>query len=109
MTKKKFILMTLMMVMLPLSSVQVSAASRPIPLTGGYVDPTLGDDNQRSPLAIPLIEIEDYTLFFVTPCDSSVLRLLDEDGDVYSTVMQVLVPTILTSTPGRIPAPTAPA
>ena len=87
MTKKKFILMTLMMVMLPLSSVQVSAASRPIPLTGGYVDPTLGDDNQRSPLAIPLIEIEDYTLFFVTPCDSSVLRLLDEDGDVYSTVI----------------------
>lgn len=34
MTKKKFILITLMMVMLPLSGVQVSAASTPTSIGG---------------------------------------------------------------------------
>ena len=88
MSKKLFILMTLMMVMLPSSSVRVSAASTPIPLTGGYVDPTAGHDYPRTPMLAPTIEIEDYTLFFITPCDGSALRLLDGDGDlVYSTVI----------------------
>lgn len=90
MTKKKYILMTLMMVMLPLSSVQVSAASTPIPLMGGYSDPNGmgGIGGQRGPLVIPEVEIDGYSLFFITPCDSSVLCLLDEDGDVvYSTVI----------------------
>lgn len=90
MRKRLFVLMTLMMVMLPLSSVQVSAASRPIPLTGGYIDPD-GEgetDGQRGPLVIPVVEIDGHSLFFVTPCDGCVLRLLDENRDVvYSTVI----------------------
>ena len=90
MTKKKFILMTLMMVMLPLSSVQVSAASRPIPLTGGYIDPNnpKDGDGQRGSVGIPVVEIEDYILFLITPCDGSVLRLLDEtETVVYTTIV----------------------
>lgn len=42
MAKKSFLLMTLMMAMLLLSSVRVSAASTPIPLTGEYIDPHKG-------------------------------------------------------------------
>jgi hypothetical protein len=90
MTKKKFILMTLMMVMLPLSGVQVSAASTPIPLTGGYVDPTAGHDYPRTIIGVPQIEIEDYTLFFISPCDGSELRLVDENSNVvYTTIIPV--------------------
>ena len=74
--------------MLPLSGVQVSAASTPIPLTGGYVDPTAGHDYPRTIIGVPIIEIEDNTLFFMTPCDGNVLRLLDEGGAVvYTTVV----------------------
>lgn len=62
MRKKLFILMTLMMVTFPLSSVQVSAASTPIPLTGGYINPN-GEgetDGQRGPLVIPVVEIDGH-------------------------------------------------
>ena len=84
-----------MMVMLPLSSVQVSAASRQIPLTGGYVDPTKPEhDGNRGGIEIPQLEIEGYTLFLITPCDGSVLRLLDEDETVVYTIV---VPNSATS------------
>ena len=80
--------MALMMAMLLLSSVRVSAASTPIPLTGGYIDPKEGEEYHRSQALVPELEIDDYTLFFMTPCDGCVLRLLDENRDVvYSTVI----------------------
>jgi hypothetical protein len=90
MAKEKNLIMALMMAMLPLLSVRVSAASTPIPLTGGYEDPNGvgGIGAHRSPVAIPEIKIDGYTLFFMTPCDGCVLRLLDENRDVvYSTVI----------------------
>lgn len=88
MAKKSFLLMTLMMAMLSLSSVRVSAASTPIPLTGEYIDPKEGEEYHRSQALVPELEIDDYTLFFMTPCDGCVLRLLDENRDVvYSTVI----------------------
>lgn len=89
MTKKYLVLLVLMMVMFPLSSLRVSAASIPIHLTGGYVDPTEDEDHQRSPMLIPLVEIEDYTLFFISPCDGSEFRLVDENSNVvYTTTIQ---------------------
>ena len=88
MAKKSFLLLALTMAMLSLSSVRVSAASTPIPLTGGYIDPKEGEEYHRSQALVPELEIDDYTLFFLTPCDSCVLRLLDEDGAVvYTTVI----------------------
>lgn len=88
MAKKSLLLMALMMAMLLLSSVRVSAASTPIPLTGGYIDPKEGEEYHRSQALVPELEIDDYTLFFMTPCDGCVLRLLDENRDVvYSTVI----------------------
>lgn len=89
MAKKSFLLLALTMAMLPLSSVRVSAASTPIPLTGEYIDPHKGQlGGHRSQTIVPELEIDDYTLFFMTPCDSCVLRLLDEDGAVvYTTIV----------------------
>lgn len=77
------------MAMLSLSSVRVSAASTPIPLTGEYIDPHKGQlGGHRSQTIVPELEIDDYTLFFMTPCDNCVLRLLDEDGAVvYTTIV----------------------
>lgn len=89
MAKKSFLLLALTMAMLSLSSVRVSAASTPIPLTGEYIDPHKGQlGGHRSQTIVPELEIDDYTLFFMTPCDSCVLRLLDEDGAVvYTTIV----------------------
>ena len=89
MAKKSFLLLALTMAMLSLSSVRVSAASTPIPLTGEYIDPHKGQlGGHRSQTIVPELEIDDYTLFFMTPCDGCVLRLLDENRDVvYSTVI----------------------
>lgn len=89
MAKKSFLLLALTMAMLSLSSVRVSAASTPIPLTGEYIDPNKGQlGGHRSQTIVPELEIDDYTLFFMTPCDGCVLRLLDENRDVvYSTVI----------------------
>ena len=62
---------------------------------GGYVDPKDGNDGQqKSPILIPNVDIDGYTLTFYTPCDGCVLRLIDEnDVVVYSTV----IPTGTTS------------
>lgn len=89
MKKKTLLIMTLIMAMLSLSNVRVSAAPEDVPL--GYNDPSDPHDNpQRGPVKVPKISIEDYTLYFNTPCDGYVLRLVDEfDNVVYSTVIPV--------------------
>ena len=52
------------------------------------------DDDKRSPILIPNVDIDGYTLTFYTPCNGCVLRLIDEnDVVVYSTV----IPTGATS------------
>lgn len=62
-----------------------------------YVDPHSTDPGpNRGPVLVPEVSIDGYTLLFGTPCDGSVLRLLDEDGYVvYSTV----IPTGTTTLP----------
>ncbi len=81
--------MMLIMVMLPLSNVRVSAEPEEVPL--GYDDPSYNQENpNKSPVLVPEVSIEDYTLYFNTPCDGYVLRLVDEfDSVVYSTVIPV--------------------
>ena len=55
-----------------------------------------GPGHTRPSVSVPEVSIEGYTLFFGTPCDGSILRLLDEDGFVvYSTV----IPTGTTTLP----------
>lgn len=87
MAKKYFILLLAAMALLPSFSVQVQAD--PVDLNLGYVDPEIGKSGQqRSPIAIPEVDIDDYTLSFITPCDGCTLQLVDEDGFiVYTTVI----------------------
>ena len=53
----------------------------------GYVDP--GDDQdepQRGPV-VPLVEIEDNTLTFITSCDGLELRLVNEENELEFTTV----------------------
>ncbi|MBQ9637726.1 MAG: hypothetical protein IJV36_07550 [Prevotella sp.] len=65
------------------------AVSIPIPLEEGYVDPTIPHGSiPKSPVRVPSVSLDDYTLYFFTPCDGCVLNLVDENGVVvYSLVI----------------------
>lgn len=84
--KKRLLLLLLMMALMPLSHYVMAQT---INFKVGYVDPQNPfEEDHRSPVLIPEVEIEGYTLFFTTPCDGCVLRLLDENDDVvYSSVI----------------------
>ena len=96
MRKRTIIILTVISALLLWPSVNINAISE-IPLEATYIDPTHDQgDPHRGPVLVPEVSIEGYTLFFGTPCDGSVLRLLDEDGYVvYSTV----IPTGTTTLP----------
>ena len=87
MTKKRFLIISMLTAMLSIPFVGIYAAD--VDLHEGYVDP--GGDNggqHRTPIEVPTVSLEDHTLFFETPCDGYTLRLLDEDGIVvFSTVI----------------------
>ena len=83
------------MAFLPLSSVAVWADPELIPLEIGFDDPenSQGDEG-RGPVTIPRISIDGNELYFGTPCDGCVLRIVDENDHVcYS----VVIPTGATS------------
>lgn len=75
-----------------------------------HFDVTFEDPNQdqpdfpRSPILIPEVSIEDYTLYFNTPCDGCTLRLVDADGNTaYSTIVptscaSLVMPSTLSGT-----------
>jgi len=85
--QKTFLILT--MALLLLSSVYVNAAA--VQLEVRFEDPTYGQNNpQRGPVLIPEVSIEGYTLFFDTPCDGCLLRIVNEDDDVeYSTIIPI--------------------
>lgn len=88
MTKKRLLtVLLLVMAMMPFTYVSVYAEPDGVDLQ--YDDPGYGDDGlHKSPITIPEISLEGYTLYFYTPCDGCTLRLLDEnDNVVYSTVI----------------------
>lgn len=89
MANKKSLMMMLMMAFLLLTSISVSAKQpTDINLEAGYVDPEdEGGDPHRSPILIPEVGIDDYTLTFYTPCDGCTLRLLDENDNIAFVTM----------------------
>ena len=89
MKRKTLILLTLIVATFTLSNVHVSAAPVQVPLVVDYVDPENDQDEpNRTPIVIPVVEIEDNTLTFVTHCDGMVLRLVNEDNEIeYITVI----------------------
>lgn len=84
---KKSIIISLLAAMLTLGNVSVYAEPESIDLQ--YYDPDYGnDDEQKTSITVPDIGLENHTLYFYTPCDGCILRLLDEnDNVVYSTVI----------------------
>ena len=78
-----------MMVFLPLSSMRVCAQNpTDIHLEIGYDDPEEeGGDLHRSPVPIPHVGIDNYTLLFYTHCDDCTLRLLDENDNIAFVTM----------------------
>ena len=89
MVKKRILLLLMIMALLPLSSLRMSANNPDdIELEVGYVDPNSGQEHPRTPILIPHVGIDGYTLLFYTPCDGCTLRLLDENKNVvYTTVI----------------------
>lgn len=86
---KKSIIISLLAAMLTLGNLSVYADPELIVLEVGIEDPEHGDSSQqKTPITVPGISLEDHTLYFYTPCDGCTLRLLDEnDNVVYSTVI----------------------
>lgn len=86
MTKKNFLFALAMMAIVPLQQLQADPII--LDLEVGYIDPGNNGGQHRTPVLVPTISIEDYTLYFTTPCDGCALRLLDADGEVaYSTTI----------------------
>ena len=85
MTKQKFFFLLAMVTMLPLQ--RVSADSAPLNFQVSIIDHSNDTGRHRTPVLSPSVSIEDYTLYFDTPCDGCELRIVDEDGVVYSTTI----------------------
>ena len=82
---KLFLLAMLVMTLLSLPSSDAYAAR--VPLT--YNDPIAGSPNfPRSPILIPEVDLEGYTLTFIDSCVGCTLQLVNVDDEVeYSTVI----------------------
>ena len=89
--KKNSFIILMMLAVLPMFSLRVNATLFQIPLQVEYDDPSHDQDNpNRGPVLIPEVSIEGYTLYFDTPCDGCVLRVVNELGVVeYTTVIPV--------------------
>ena len=77
-------------------------AKEQVPLTvSGPDDSSLGNGHPKSPIEVPLVYIEDYTLLFAEGHPDYVLNIKDEDGDVvytttvYESMTQVVLPSTL--------------
>ena len=82
----KTVLSTLMMAMLPFSSVNAKDNAEDIPLQVEYVDPTGNQGSRpRTPVARPTISLDGHTLLLNVGYDLT-LALLDEDGEAVYTI-----------------------
>ena len=77
-------------------------AKEVVPFTVHYEDEQPGTNGYpRSPIEVPLVYIEDYTLSFETNHPDYVLTIKDEDGyvvyttTVFSTDIEVILPSSL--------------
>lgn len=95
MTKKIYLLL-LAMVLLPFLC--VCAFPNEVQLQVGYDDPKINQPGDpKTPVQIPEVYIDDYTLSFDNSCLGCELRLLDEDGALVCS-------TIITSNTLVLPA-----
>lgn len=86
---KKVILSLVLLLLASFGQAGVHSVWNQLYLQVKIVDPTPHSDPiKRSPVVIPSLYLEGYTLQFETPCDCCTLKLVNEDGDVeYSIVI----------------------
>lgn len=85
--KAKNIFVVAMMAIMP-PSVNASADSIQIQFQTCIVNPTSRIDKQtRTPVQPPHIYIDNYTLYFNTPCDGCELRIVDCTDEVVYSIM----------------------
>ena len=102
MKRKITITLMLMAALMPFSSVKADPTLFPIQLN--YVDPEDNQDPQpRSPILVPVLYLDSYTLTAGDNTLGSTIQLLDEDGAVvFSTYVyiegDINLPTTLSGT-----------
>ncbi len=92
------LMIVLIMALLPFTSVCVNAENPgDIDLEVGYDDPNYPNGSQpRSPIIVPHVGINGFSLIFYTSCDGCILRLLDENENVvYTTMIPVGTSTLV--------------
>ncbi len=78
----------MVVVMLSFFNVRAIAASVQVHFEVVIIDSSdTQDEPQRNPTTAPTVEIENYTLTFITPCEGLVLRLVNEDDEVEFTTI----------------------
>lgn len=83
---KKLLLCIVFLLLTSFSQARIQSMWSQIVLHVRFEDPTVQVPIRRSPVSIPLLYIDGYNLQFETPCDNSILRLVNEEGEVqYST------------------------
>ncbi len=95
---KKFLLLSLFALFMSTSAMAWDL----VPLTVNYDDEQpLGNGHGKSPMLVPKVYIDDYTLLFTVDHPDYVLYIKDEDDNVvystvvYSTQTQVVLPSTL--------------
>ena len=89
MKKSISILFALAMTFLTWPNNSLYAAPIPVPLDVAYNDPTYNQTNpHRSPILIPEVSLDGYTLTFDDSCIGCTLRLVNAEGEVeYTTII----------------------
>ena len=85
--KRKIMFVIAIVSMAFISFCYASEVGDPIPLEGGYINPTAGSGNHKGPDQVPEISLDDHTLYFYTPCDGYTLNLVDENDVVVYTIV----------------------
>ena len=73
----------------------------PLSVSGDIDKMPIGNGNPKSPIQVPKVYIEDYTLLFAVDHPEYVLNIKDEDDNVvyttmvYSSLTQVILPSTL--------------
>lgn len=87
-------------IMLLLALVTLTANAQRIHLTGTKIgDPIVNGGNPKSPVDVPIVDLDDHTLYFTTSCVGDTLQLVQNGVVVYSTVIaddEVELPETLT-------------
>ena len=74
--------------MLLLALVTLTASAGRVNLHAGKIgQPIGGGSNPKSPLEIPIVDLDDHTLYFTTSCVGDTLQLVQNGVVVYSTVI----------------------